>query len=75
MASVNEKYSLDADGVDGDVVSVTSKRVRCDGGGGPLGHPLVYLDMGLENQVVCKYCDRLFVFEGELDYGDGNAKT
>lgn len=75
MASVREKYSLDGDGEDGDVVVVSAKRVRCDGPGGALGHPMVYLDMGLADRVRCKYCDRLFVFEGELGLGDGNAKT
>jgi uncharacterized Zn-finger protein len=28
--------------------AVTSKRVKCDGGGGALGHPVVYYDMGEE---------------------------
>lgn len=43
-----------------DVVIVATKRVSCDGGGGALGHPLTWLDMGEDVQVVCKYCDRLF---------------
>ena len=33
----------------------------CDGGGGALGHPLVYMDMGDEDAVECGYCDRRFV--------------
>lgn len=40
---------------------VPTKRVACDGGGGVLGHPLVYMDMGEENFVECGYCDRRFV--------------
>ena len=40
---------------------VSTKRVACDGGGGALGHPLVYMDMGDENFVECGYCDRSFV--------------
>lgn len=37
--------------------------VRCDGGNGPLGHPIEY--MTLQNgSVICKYCDRRFVLEG-----------
>ncbi|WP_371397067.1 zinc-finger domain-containing protein [Fretibacter rubidus] len=43
-----------------DVVIVTRTRVACDGGGGALGHPKVWLDMGQDTQVECKYCDRLF---------------
>lgn len=27
-------------------IVVSTKRVACDGGGGALGHPLVYMDMG-----------------------------
>ena len=43
-----------------DIVTVTSTRVMCEGSGGALGHPRVYLDMGSETSVTCKYCDRLF---------------
>lgn len=40
-----------------------SKRVKCDGGGGALGHPVVYYDMGEEDFVECLYCDRRFVWK------------
>lgn len=43
-----------------DVAMVQSKRVSCNGGGGALGHPLVWMDMGDEDYVICKYCDRVF---------------
>ena len=39
---------------------VKSKKVICDGGGGTLGHPKVYLDMGDENEIICPYCSKLF---------------
>jgi uncharacterized Zn-finger protein len=42
-------------------VVVSTKRVACDGGGGALGHPLVYLEMGDEDFAECGYCDRRFV--------------
>ena len=49
-----------------ETITVTSHRVKCDGGGGALGHPVVYYDMGEENFVECLYCDRRFVLaEGE----------
>jgi uncharacterized Zn-finger protein len=35
--------------------------VKCDGGGGPLGHPAVYLNLGKENKGVCPYCNKCFV--------------
>lgn len=45
---------------DDDVVIVTSTRVMCEGSGGALGHPRIYLDMGDDTSVTCKYCDRVF---------------
>ena len=44
-----------------ETIIVTSRRLSCDGGGGALGHPKVYLEMGEATQVECPYCDRLFV--------------
>ncbi len=35
--------------------------VSCDGGGGPLGHPLVYYSFDGADRVECLYCDRVFV--------------
>lgn len=42
---------------------VSSSNVSCDGGGGALGHPKIYLDMGKEKKIVCPYCSKLFVLE------------
>ncbi|MEZ5996475.1 MAG: zinc-finger domain-containing protein [Hyphomonadaceae bacterium] len=44
-----------------EVTAVATRRVKCDGGGGALGHPVVFYDMGEENFVECLYCDRRFV--------------
>src|SRR5438046_4389015 len=33
----------------------------CNGGGGPLGHPRVYLNLGPAGRVECPYCSREFV--------------
>lgn len=44
-----------------EVIPVSGKTVVCDGGGGPLGHPRVYLKMKVdETQVTCPYCSRTF---------------
>ena len=43
-----------------DIEFVSSKKVSCDGGGGVLGHPKVYLEMGDEDQIICPYCSKLF---------------
>ncbi len=46
-----------------DTVEVTELTVRCDGGGGALGHPAIYLhfDEDAGNEIVCPYCSRRFV--------------
>lgn len=43
-----------------ETIVVASRRVKCDGGGGALGHPVVYYDMGEDDFVECLYCDRRF---------------
>ena len=43
-----------------ETVESDSAQVSCDGGGA-LGHPRVYLNMGDEREIVCPYCDRKFV--------------
>lgn len=48
--------------VDGEEVVITSSlQVRCDGGGGVLGHPVEYITLAKGQQAVCKYCDRRFL--------------
>lgn len=42
----------------------TDHRVSCNGDGGALGHPRVYLEMGADGGVVCGYCDRRYVLKG-----------
>ncbi len=44
-----------------EVIEVDGHRVKCDGGGGALGHPRVWLEMGAAHHVDCPYCDRRFV--------------
>jgi uncharacterized Zn-finger protein len=44
-----------------EVITVRTKRVSCQGIGGALGHPRVWLEMGEANFVECGYCDRRFV--------------
>ena len=43
-------------------VSVTKQlRVACNGGGGTLGHPQIFLNMGNDGMATCPYCSRQFV--------------
>ena len=44
-----------------EIVVVHSRRLACDGVGGALGHPRVWLEMGEADFVECPYCDRRFM--------------
>lgn len=54
-----------------ETIYVDDHRVACDGGGGPLGHPKVWYEMGDEGRVECLYCGRLFVQKNDGN-GDGH---
>jgi uncharacterized Zn-finger protein len=41
--------------------SAEADEVCCDGGGGALGHPMVWYTFGNQDRVECGYCDRLFL--------------
>ena len=43
---------------------VDSTRIACDGDGGALGHPRVWLQMGADGWADCGYCDRRFILSG-----------
>lgn len=45
-------------------IIVHERSVACDGGDGPLGHPRVWLRIAA-HEVVCPYCSRRYVLEGE----------
>ena len=49
-----------------EVITVHEHRVACDGVGGALGHPRVYLEMGKAHFVECPYCDRRYVLSGHF---------
>lgn len=52
-----------------EVETVTQTRISCDGGGGALGHPRVWLSIGPEGWVECGYCDKRFVLaDGASDH-------
>ena len=45
-----------------ETVAVAEKKIGCDGGGGALGHPMVYLTIEAESGAVdCPYCGKRFV--------------
>ena len=47
----------------GETIQVESPVVACDGGGGALGHPRVYLNMGNKSEIECPYCGRHYVLK------------
>lgn len=46
---------------DREVVITDAIHVRCDGGNGPLGHPVEFITLERDGQAVCKYCGRRYV--------------
>ena len=51
-----------------EIIHVDDRTVACDGGGGALGHPRVFLHIEGQ-QVLCPYCSRLYI----LNPGAGHA--
>ena len=43
-----------------EIIETHDTSVPCNGGKGPLGHPLVYLSIKKEGYVDCPYCGRRF---------------
>ena len=43
------------------VIVTNQLRVVCNGGGGALGHPQIFLTLGNDGRVTCPYCSREFV--------------
>ncbi len=44
-----------------EIIEIDSETVACDGGGGALGHPRVWLNARGKGAVDCPYCDRQYV--------------
>lgn len=55
-----------------EVIEVDTLRVACDGGGGALGHPKVWLSLEGDGWVECGYCDRRFVLKKGISPGAGH---
>ena len=55
-----------------EVVEVDSEIVACEGDGGALGHPRVFLNMEGKGQIDCPYCDRRFVLKAGAKASGGH---
>jgi uncharacterized Zn-finger protein len=58
-----------------ETVVVRSRRLACDGVGGALGHPRVWLEMGEADFVECPYCDRRFVLASGTEGAEDERVT
>jgi uncharacterized Zn-finger protein len=47
-----------------EIIETDETVAACNGGGGPLGHPRVYLNLAPAGKIECPYCSRLFVLRG-----------
>lgn len=56
-----EKLGDEDSSSDLNVIVTNDLRVACNGGGGSLGHPQVWLNIGTDSKVICPYCSREFV--------------
>ena len=48
-----------------EIIEIDSATIACDGGGGALGHPRVFLNMGDEAHIDCPYCGRQYVLKAD----------
>ncbi|WP_119460914.1 zinc-finger domain-containing protein [Rhodospirillaceae bacterium SYSU D60014] len=55
-----------------ETLHVDTEVVGCDGGGGALGHPLVYLNIGKERRIDCPYCGRRFILDRPASVASGH---
>lgn len=66
IESKNQKIKAPNNNGPIEILHVNSKKVACDGsrdGNQSSGHPLVYLNMGNEDNVTCPYCSKYFTIK------------
>lgn len=55
-----------------ETIEVNTRELSCDGGGGALGHPRVFLNMGSRSEIDCPYCGRRFVLAADAPVAAGH---
>ncbi len=55
-----------------ETIKVDETTTACDGGGGALGHPKVYLNLDSGGAVDCPYCGLRFVLADGAGRGGGH---
>ena len=58
-----------------EVIETGEMVAACNGGGGPLGHPRVYLNLAPSGRVECPYCSRQFVNRAVAHAGGVSIET
>jgi len=58
-----------------EVLHVKSKKVSCDGSKSASTHPLVYLNMGDNDHVVCPYCSKYFTINQSYPNSQNSLKN
>ena len=59
-----------------ETILVDTRKVACNGGGGALGHPRVYLRIKDDaREIECPYCSRLFINPAAAHGHGGEAHT
>ena len=58
-----------------EIIEVADTVVACNGGGGALGHPRVFLNLESEGAIDCPYCDRRFVLKVDAAGSGGPQST
>jgi uncharacterized Zn-finger protein len=56
-----------------ETIYIDTMIAACDGGGGALGHPRVFLNLSAAGEVECPYCSRLFINKAVRGSGVGVA--
>jgi len=46
-----------------EIVETDNPKVICEGEGGALGHPRIFLNMGGKREIDCPYCGRRFLLK------------
>ena len=55
-----------------ETIIVKKSSVSCDGGGGVLGHPKIYLAISEDGEIVCPYCSRTFKLAKGVSHAAGH---
>jgi len=56
-----------------EIVEIDEMVTSCNGSGGALGHPRVYLNLAPSGRVECPYCSKVFVNPHVAQPGAGEA--